>query len=109
MYVGVLSLAMCDTGIVQNEQFSNDAVGPKLNVCLHVTASVLRKLFFCVCEISGFRRRVVEAFAFVSCGVGWQLVTDVSKQPISPIFYGHELQAVPKRRRTVTNLRRVAF
>ena len=42
-------------------------------------------------EISGFRRRVVEAFSSgMLRRVGWPLVTDVSGNPVGPIFKGQE-------------------
>jgi hypothetical protein len=40
------------------------------------------------CEISGFRCRVNEIFAFLECSVDWQLVTEISEQHIGTIFKG---------------------
>ena len=46
---------------------------------------------FMIWEISGFRRRVVEAFSSgMLRRVGWPLVTDVSGNPVGPIFKGQE-------------------
>ena len=52
--------------------------------------------------------RWILGFSEMLCGVGWQFLTDVTGQPISPIFQNcltcDYMKAVPKRRQSTTHL-----
>jgi hypothetical protein len=63
---------------------------------------------FLACDISRFRSCVFEAFAVVrSCGVIWQLATNVSGQLLAVIFNGKAVKTAPKLRLTAASLCRV--